>query len=90
MPKGFRARIKENLSAFLPYQLVLTLQSADNVSGRDRYSAPFSNRATLDYLFLGISLCLDVGVMAIYHQTNIDQHFHTIYLIISADGALIV
>ena len=90
MPKGFRARIKENLSACLPDQLILTLQSADNVSGRDRYSAPFSNRYTLDYLFLGISFCPDDGVMATYHQTNIDQNFHTIYLIISADGALIV
>ena len=90
MPEGFRARVKDNLSACLPDQLVLTLRSADNVSGRDRYLAPFSNRGNLDYLFLGISVCLYDGVMATYHQTKIDQHFHAIYQIISAGSALIV
>ena len=90
MPEGLRARVKENLSACLPDQLVLTLQSADNVSGHDRYSALFSNRGTLDYLFVGISLCLDEGVMATYYQTNIDHYSYTIYLIVGANGALIV
>ena len=90
MPEGLQARIKENLSACFPHQLVLTLRSADNVSCRDRYSAPFSNMGNLDYLFLDIPVCLDDEVMATYHQTKIDQHFHAIYLIISAGSALIV
>ena len=90
MPEGLKARISENLSACLPDQLVLTIQSADNVSGRDRYSASLFNRGNLDYRFLGIFVCLDDGAMATYHQTRIDQHFHAIYLTISAGSALIV
>ena len=90
MPNGFHARIKENLSAGLPDQLALTLKSADNISGRDRYSDPFCNMGNLDYPFLCIFSYLNDGFTPTCPQTYVDPLFHAIYLIIGAGSALIM
>ena len=90
MREGPQAGIKDKLSSGLRDQPVLTPQSLENMPGRDRYLAPFSNMDNLDYLFLCISIYVDDGVTLTYTQTKIDQHFHAIYQKISPGSALIM